>query len=170
GLQGSDTVTLRHEAGVDLGRRPQSRRRGEAEVLDEKLELAGVPLAIGGNSKTGIGAGQYRHAGGARLFPIDAPDLVLALRMVRSALEVSRLVRLREVDRIARVRQGRGNRAARLQHRRNTFLVEVVGVKDQIDPGTGGIEGCLAAAGMRHRLLTEAMDLADHDVGLLLRE
>ena len=43
-------------------------------------------------------------------------------------------------------------------------------MKDQIDPGAGGVEGRLAAAGMRYRLLAEAVDLADHDVGLFLGE
>ena len=46
----------------------------------------------------------------------------------------------------------------------------MIGVKDQIDAAARGVERRLAAAGMRHRLLAEAVDLADHDLGLFLGE
>src|SRR5205085_2420012 len=109
-------------------------------------------------------------AGGARLLPVGAADLVFALRMLGAALEERRLVRLREIDRIARMRQGWGDRAAGLQHRRDAFVVEMIGVKNQIDAGACGVERRLAAAGMRHRLLAEAVDFANHGFRLFLRE
>ena len=43
-------------------------------------------------------------------------------------------------------------------------------MEDQIDAGPRGVERRLAATRMCHRLLTKAMDLADHDVGLFLGE
>src|SRR6202035_4940606 len=108
--------------------------------------------------------------GGARLLPVGTADLVFALCMLGPALEESRLVRLREIDRIARMRKGRGDRAAGLQHRSDAFVVEMIGVKNQIDTGARGVERRLAAAGMRHRLLAEAVDLANHDLRLFLSE
>ena len=86
GSEHADPVAAGHETGIDLGRRAQRRGRGEAEILDEQLELAGMPFAIGGDRETGVGSGQQRHAGGARLLPIGAADLVLALRMLGAAL------------------------------------------------------------------------------------
>src|SRR6266851_4509100 len=78
GFEDADAVAFGHEAGIDLGRRAQCRGRGEAEILDKEFELAGVPFAIGGDGKAGIGAGQQRHAGVARLLPVGAADLVFA--------------------------------------------------------------------------------------------
>ena len=90
--------------------------------------------------------------------------------MLGPALLVGRLVRLGEIDRVARVGQGRADDAAGLQHRLDAFVVEVVGVEDQIDAGARGIEGRLAAACMGDRLFAEAMGLAHHDFGLFLGE
>ena len=58
------------------------------------------------------------------------------------------LVRLGEVDDVARERQGRADRAAGLHHRLDAFVIEIGGVKDQVDAGAGGIEHRLAAAGV----------------------
>ena len=46
----------------------------------------------------------------------------------------------------------------------------MIGVKNQIDTGARGVERRLAAAGMRHRLLAEAVNLANHDLRLFLSE
>ena len=66
--------------------------------------------------------------------------------------------------------QGRAQKAAILQHRRDAFLVEIEAVEDQIDPGAGGIQRRLAADRMRDHLAAEAMALAGDDVGLFLGE
>ena len=79
-------------------------------------------------------------------------------------------MRLGEVDGVARMGQGRARRTAGFQHRRDAFVVEMVGVKDQVDAGARGVKRSLAAAGMRHRLFAQSMDLADHDLGLVLGE
>ena len=68
------------------------------------------------------------------------------------------------------MRQGRAQRAAGLQHRRDAFLVEIEAVENQIDPGARRIERRLAADRMGDRLPPEAMALAHDDVGLFLGE
>src|SRR6516164_87279 len=77
-LQNANAVAFGHKAGIDLGRRAQRSGRREAEILDKELELASIPFAVWGYCKSGIGSGQHRHTGGARLFPIDAADIVFA--------------------------------------------------------------------------------------------
>jgi len=64
----------------------------------------------------------------------------------------------------------RADRAAGLQHRRDAFVVEMIGVEDQIHTTAGGVEGGLAAAGMGDRLFAETVGLAHHDLGLVLGE
>src|SRR5258705_2979712 len=44
GFEHAQAIAPGHEAGIDFGRRAQCRCRGEAQILDKELELAGGPL------------------------------------------------------------------------------------------------------------------------------
>ena len=66
-----------------------------------------MPLAVGGDRKPGVGAGQERHPGGLRLAEIGAPEAIAALGLLDPALLRGRLVRLGEVDQVLRMGQGR---------------------------------------------------------------
>ncbi len=68
------------------------------------------------------------------------------------------------------MRQGRAERTAAFQHRRNAFVVEIEAVENQIDPGARRIKRRLEADRMGDRLPPQAMALAHDDVGLFLGE
>jgi len=90
--------------------------------------------------------------------------------MARTPLLICRFMWLGKVDRIARMGHGGADRTTGLQHRRDALTVEMVGVKDQIDAATCRVKRGFAAAGMRHGLFAEAMDFANHHLGLFLVE
>ncbi len=126
---------MSQKLAVVAGRADDSLCRRKAKILNIVLELARVPLAVGRDGETAVGA--YEECG-TRLASFGKRDPSrFELRPVRSGkARIATVGGLREEYVVHHQAQRRTQLAPVFQHRLETLVVHPGGVQNHIDAGT----------------------------------